>query len=257
MVDPGFARISRYSYRAKLQRLPVERISRASAAQRAGRCGRIAPGVCYRLYDEEDFEARPAYTDPELRRTNLAAVVLAMRAFRLGAIEEFPFIEPPDARAVRDAVRLLHELEALKDDQLTESGSMMARLPVDPRLARMLIEGSRTGALSEVLIVVSALAAQDPRLRPLDRRDAADQAHATFEQPDPGEPEAPRSDFVTFIRIWKWLEETRTELSRSGFRRLLEKRYLSPVRVREWRALHRQLLLACRDPRHEGQQSTG
>ena len=247
VVDPGFARVSRYSYRAKLQRLPVERISRASAAQRAGRCGRVAPGVCYRLYDEEDFAARPAYTDPELRRTNLAAVVLAMRAFRLGVIEEFPFIEPPDPRAVRDAVRLLHELEALKDDELTESGRMMARLPVDPRLARMLIEGSRTGALSEVLIVVSALAAQDPRLRPLDRRDAADQVHAAFEQPGPGEPEAPKSDFVTFIRIWNWLEETRTELSRSAFRRLLEKRYLSAVRVREWRALHRQLLLACRD----------
>ena len=247
VVDPGFARVSRYSYRAKLQRLPVERISRASAAQRAGRCGRVAPGVCYRLYDEEDFEARPAYTDPELRRTNLAAVVLAMRAFRLGAIEEFPFIEPPDVRAVRDAVRLLHELEALKDDELTESGRMMARLRVDPRLARMLIEGSRTGALAEVLIVVSALAAQDPRLRPLDRRDAADQAHAAFEQPGAGEPDTSRSDFVTFIRIWNWLEETRTELSRSAFRRLLEKRYLSPVRVREWRALHRQLLLACRD----------
>ena len=246
VVDPGFARISRYSYRAKLQRLPVEAISRASAAQRAGRCGRIAPGVCYRLYGEEDFQSRPAYTDPELKRTNLAAVVLAMRAFRLGAIETFPFIEPPDPRAVRDAVRLLHELQALVEDELTEVGRTMARLPVDPRLARVLIEAARNDALAEALIVVSALAAQDPRLRPLDRRAAADQAHAVFEQPGADEPDGPKSDFLTFTRLWRWLEDNRAEHSRNAFRRLLEKRFLSPNRVREWRALHRQLLLACR-----------
>ena len=253
VVDPGLARISRYSYRAKLQRLPIEAISQASAAQRAGRCGRVAPGVCYRLYAEADYHSRPAYTDPELKRTNLAAVVLTMRAFRLGDVEAFPFIEPPDGRAVRDAVRLLHELEALADDRLTEVGKTMARLPVDPRLARVLIEAGRTGALAEALIVVSALSAQDPRLRPLEHRAAADQAHALFDQATTDEGAAPtvgsarQSDFVAFVRLWDWLEASRAEMSRSAFRRLLEGRFLSPARVREWRALHRQLLLACRD----------
>ena len=246
VVDPGFARISRYSYRAKLQRLPVERISQASAAQRAGRCGRIAPGVCYRLYDEEDFASRPEYTDPELKRSNLASVVLTMRAFRLGDIERFPFIDPPDARAVRDAVRLLHELQALEDDDLTPLGRKMARLPVDPRLARMLVEAARTGALAEALIVVSALASQDPRLRPLDQRDAADAAHAEFERPST-QAQTPPSDFVVYLNLWRWLEETRAEQTRSAFRRTLEKRFLSAARVREWHSLHRQLLLACRD----------
>ena len=241
VVDPGFARVSRYSYRAKLQRLPVEPISQASARQRAGRCGRVAPGVCYRLFGEQDFEDRPAYTDPELTRTNLAAVVLAMRAFRLGDIESFPFIDPPAPRAVRDAIGLLHELQALENDDLTPTGRTMARLPVDPRLARMLIEAAKPdcGALSEVLIIASALAAQDPRLRPLDRRDAADRAHAEFA--DPG------SDFLAYVNLWGYLEEARSNLSRAAFRRLLEGRFLSPARVREWRALHRQLLLACRD----------
>lgn len=250
VVDPGFARISRYSYRAKLQRLPIEPISQASAAQRAGRCGRVAPGVCYRLYSEADHQSRPAYTDPELKRTNLAAVVLTMRAFRLGTVEAFPFIEPPEHRAVRDAVRLLHELEALADDKLTEVGRTMARLPVDPRLARVLIEAGRTGALAEALIVVSALAAQDPRLRPLDRRAAADRAHALFDQPtadEAAQADSRKSDFLAFVRLWNWLEANRTQMSRSAFRRLLESRFLSPARVREWRALHRQLLLACRN----------
>ncbi|MYD97311.1 MAG: ATP-dependent RNA helicase HrpA [Gammaproteobacteria bacterium] len=241
VVDPGFARVSRYSYRAKLQRLPVEPISQASARQRAGRCGRVAPGVCYRLYGEQDFEDRPAYTDPELTRTNLASVVLAMRAFRLGDIESFPFIDSPAPRAVRDAIGLLHELQALENDDLTPTGRTMARLPVDPRLARMLIEGAKRdcGALSEVLIIASALAAQDSRLRPMDRREAADRAHAEFA--DPG------SDFLAYVNLWGYLEEARSNLSRAAFRRLLEGRFLSPARVREWRALHRQLLLACRD----------
>lgn len=249
VIDPGLARISRYSYRAKLQRLPIEPISQASAAQRAGRCGRVAPGVCYRLYAEADHQSRPAYTDPELKRTNLAAVVLTMRAFRFGTVEAFGFIEPPDPRAVRDALRLLHELEALADDKLTETGRTMARLPVDPRLARVLIEAHRTGALAEALIVVSVLSGQDPRLRPLDRRAAADEAHALFDQPTSDEiaSRAPKSDFLAFVRLWNWLEANRTKMSRSAFRRLLEGRYLSPARVREWRALHRQLLLACRD----------
>ena len=238
VVDPGFARLSRYSYRAKLQQLPVEPISQASARQRAGRCGRIAPGVCYRLYSEEDFESRPEYTDPELTRTNLAAVVLTMRAFRLGKIESFPFIDPPSPRAVRDAVGLLHELQALENDKLTELGRTMARLPVDPRLGRMLIEASRIGSLAEVLIIVSALAAQDPRLRPLDRREAADKAHADFADK--------ASDFLAFVNLWHWLDEAREAHSRASFQRLLEKRFLGPARVREWRSLHRQLVLACR-----------
>ena len=254
VVDPGFARISRYSYRAKLQRLPVEPISQASAAQRAGRCGRVGPGVCYRLYSEDDLHARPAYTPPEIQRTNLAAVVLAMRAWRLGDVETFPFLEPPAPRAVADAVRLLRELQALDGDELTDIGRAMARLPVDPRLARMLVAASRTGALAEMLVVVSVLAAQDPRLRPLDRQAAADQAHAEFEaknadgadgRPANGDNDN-RSDFLTFLRLWQWLEDARAEHTRAGFRRALEKRFLSPARVGEWRALHRQLLLACR-----------
>ncbi|MCY3841337.1 MAG: ATP-dependent RNA helicase HrpA, partial [Gammaproteobacteria bacterium] len=238
VIDPGFARISRYSYRAKLQQLPIEPISQASARQRAGRCGRIAPGVCYRLYSEDDFEARPAYTDPELTRTNLAAVVLSMRAFRLGDIESFPFIDPPNPRAVHDAIGLLHELEALEADRLTQLGRTMARLPVDPRLARMLVEGHRRGSLAEILVIVSALASQDPRLRPLDRRDAADQAHAAFADKT--------SDFLAYVKLWRWLEQTRQENTRAAFNRLLQRRFLSPGRIREWRSLHRQLLLACR-----------
>ena len=238
VIDPGLARISRYSYRAKLQQLPIEPISQASARQRAGRCGRIAPGVCYRVYGEGDFEARPAYTDAEITRTNLAAVVLSMRAFRLGDIESFPFIDPPNPRAVRDAIGLLHELQALEADRLTELGRTMARLPVDPRLARMLVEGHRRGSLAEVLVIVSALASQDPRLRPLDRRDAADQAHAAFADKT--------SDFLAYVNLWRWLEQTRQEDTRAGFNRRLQKRFLSPSRVREWRSLHRQLLLGCR-----------
>ena len=238
VIDPGFARISRYSYRAKLQQLPIELISQASARQRAGRCGRIAPGVCYRLCSEEDFESRPAYTDPELTRTNLAAVVLAMRAFGLGDIESFPFIDPPNPRAVRDAIGLLHELQALENDRLTDRGRTMARLPVDPRLARMLIEAHRRGCLAEVLVIVAGLASQDPRLRPLDKREAADRAHAAFTDKT--------SDFLAYVNLWAWLEATRQDNTRSSFHRILQKRFLSPSRVREWRSLHRQLLLACR-----------
>ncbi|MCY3620636.1 MAG: ATP-dependent RNA helicase HrpA, partial [Gammaproteobacteria bacterium] len=190
------------------------------------------------LCSEDEFEARPAYTDPELTRTNLAAVVLSMRAFRLGDIESFPFIDPPNPRAVRDAIGLLHELQALQGDRLTELGRTMARLPVDPRLARMLVEGHRRGSLAEVVVIVSALASQDPRLRPLDRRDAADQAHAAFADKT--------SDFLGYVNLWRWLEQTRQENTRAAFNRLLQKRLLSLSRVREWRSLHRQLVLGCR-----------
>lgn len=249
VVDPGEARVSRYSYRAKLQRLRVEPIAQASAAQRAGRCGRIAPGVCYRLYTEADFAARPAYADPELKRTSLAAVVLAMRAFGLGEVASFPFIDPPQPRAIRDAERLLHDLEALKDGELTPTGRAMARLPVDPRLARMVVEAARRSVLAEALIVVSVLAAQDPRLRPLDRRAAADRAHAQFwptAQPAETGRAKPPSDFLVFVALWRWLEAERGRHGRREFRQVLERRFLSPARVREWRAVHRQLRLACR-----------
>ena len=238
VIDSGLARISRYSFRSKIQRLPVEPISQASAEQRKGRCGRVAPGTCYRLYSEADFENRPRYTDPELTRTNLASVVLQMRAFGLGDVSRFPFIDPPDPRAVRDAVRGLQELGALDGDRLTQIGRSMARLPVDPRLARMLIAASRTRCLREMLIVVSALAIQDPRERPPDRRQAADEAHARYAHPD--------SDFLAFVDLWNALEEARGELTRSAFRRHLERNHLSAFRVAEWRSLHRQLLLAAR-----------
>ncbi len=239
VIDPGFARISRYSYRSKLQRLPIEPISQASADQRKGRCGRIAPGVCYRLYSETDFLSRPAYTDAEIRRVNLASVVLQMQAFRLGDINRFPFIDPPEPRAIRDAFRLLDELAALRGGKLTKIGQQMARLPVDPRLARMLITSADLGCLNELLIIVSGLAVQDPRERPSEKTAAADTAHERFLDE--------RSDFLSLLNLWKWIEEQREELTRNRWQRLLSKQFVSPQRVREWRELHRQLRLSCRD----------
>ena len=236
VVDPGSARISRYSFRSKIQRLPIEPISQASAEQRKGRCGRIAPGTCYRLYSAADFEGRPPYTDPELKRTNLASVVLQMRAFRLGKTEDFPFIDPPDPRVIKDAERSLQELGALDGERLTQIGRTMARLPVDPRLARMLVAAHRLRCVKEMLIIVSALSIQDPRERPLDRQQAADLKHRQHADS--------KSDFMTFVNLWNALETTRRDMTRSGFRRMLEKSFLSPSRVAEWRALHRQLLLA-------------
>jgi ATP-dependent helicase HrpA len=241
VIDPGYARLSRYSYRSKLQRLPIERVSQASADQRKGRCGRIAPGVCYRLYAESDHLAQPEYTDPEIRRTNLAAVVLQMRAFGLGDIERFPFLDPPEPRAIRDALTLLTELGALVDDRLTPVGRSMARLPIDPRLARMLVEASKLGALSEVLIIASGLALQDPRERPMDSRAAADAAHQQFADK--------RSDYLAYVNLWNWHETSRQELSASALKRACQQRFLSFLRMREWRDLHRQLLLAVR---HQG-----
>ncbi len=239
VIDLGVARINRYSYRSKLQRLPIEPIAQASADQRKGRCGRVAPGVCYRLYSEQDLAGRPEFTDAEIHRVNLASVVLQMQAFRLGDISRFPFLEPPDPRAVKDAYRLLEELKALEQGKLTEIGRAMARMPVDPRLARMLVEASRQGAVNEVLIVASALAVQDPRERPLTKRQAADEAHARYADE--------KSDFVTFLKLWRWLEAQRQELTRNRFNSLLGKRFLNAQRIREWREVHRQLLLVCRD----------
>mgnify|MGYP002038993575 FL=1 len=185
VIDSGTARISRYSYRAKVQRLPIEAISQASANQRKGRCGRVEPGICVRLYSEEDFLGRPSFTDPEILRTNLAAVILQMLHLRLGSIEDFPFIEPPDGKAISDGFNLLQELSAVnREGQLTPLGRQLARLPIDPRLGRMVLEAAKLGSLPELLIVASALSVQDPRERPMDRQQAADQAHAQWKDVD-------------------------------------------------------------------------
>ncbi|MDR0280886.1 MAG: ATP-dependent RNA helicase HrpA [Paucimonas sp.] len=240
VIDSGTARISRYSYRAKVQRLPIEAVSQASANQRKGRCGRVEPGICIRLYSEEDFNARPAFTDPEILRTNLAAVILQMLHLRLGAIDAFPFIEPPDGKAISDGFNLLQELSAVnRENQLTPLGRQLARLPVDPRLGRMLLEGAKQGSLQEVLIVASALSVQDPRERPPERQQAADQAHAQWKDAD--------SDFAALVNLWRGFEEQRQELTSSPLRNWCRKNFLNYLRLREWRDAHRQLGLICRD----------
>ena len=233
VIDPGTARISRYSLRTKVQRLPIEAISQASANQRKGRCGRVADGICIRLYSQEDFESRPEFTDPEIQRTNLASVILQMAAARLGDVRKFPFVDPPDPRAITDGVRLLEELNAMKSDALTETGRQMARLPVDPRIARMIIESGRQGCAREILIIAAALSIQDPRERPTDNQQAADTAHRRFSQPE--------SDFVAFVALWDYLAEKQRELTGSAFRRLCRSEFLNYLRVREWQDLHGQL----------------
>nr|WP_246480971.1 ATP-dependent RNA helicase HrpA [Motiliproteus sediminis] len=238
VVDPGFARISRYSYRSKVQRLPVEPISRASANQRKGRCGRVAEGICIRLYSEEDFNNRPAFTDAEILRTNLASVILQMAAQNLGAMADFPFIDPPDPRQIKDGVRLLEELGAMHGGKLTRLGQQLARLPVDPRLGRMLLEAERNGSLRELLVLAAVLGIQDPRERPLEKQTQADQCHAEYRDD--------LSDFVTLLNLWQRFEEQRQELSQNQLRKQCQKQFLSYLRMREWRDLHRQLLLACK-----------
>ncbi|WP_328397373.1 ATP-dependent RNA helicase HrpA [Nocardia sp. NBC_00416] len=281
VVDPGTARISRYSMRTKVQRLPIESISQASARQRAGRCGRVADGICIRLYSEDDFESRPVFTDPEILRTNLAAVILQMTALGLGEIERFPFVEAPDNRAVRDGVALLEELGALARrapeqrvsesatpaDQdsgtadsgadsaeqgasgavrssgsgrpstsgpvLTPTGREMARLPVDPRMGRMLVEAHRTGCLADVLVIVAALSIQDVRERPADHQQAADAQHARFL--------VPNSDFLAYLRLWEYLTGQRRTLSANRFRRMCREEFLHYLRIREWQDLYGQL----------------
>ncbi|MFI8479568.1 ATP-dependent RNA helicase HrpA [Pseudomonas sp. NPDC078700] len=245
VIDSGTARISRYSYRAKVQRLPIEAVSQASANQRKGRCGRVEPGICIRLYSEEDFIARPEFTDPEILRTNLAAVILQMLHLRLGDITAFPFIEPPDGKAISDGFNLLQELSAVgRDSQLTPLGRQLARLPVDPRLARMVLEGAKQGSLEEVLIIASNLSVQDPRERPSDRQQAADQAHAQWKDVD--------SDFAAVINIWRGFEEQRQALGSSALRSWCRKNFLNYLRLREWRDAHRQLTLICRDLQLKG-----
>lgn len=240
VIDSGTARISRYSYRAKVQRLPIEAISQASANQRKGRCGRVEPGICIRLYSEEDFNGRPAFTDPEILRTNLAAVILQMLHLRLGEIDAFPFIEPPDGKAISDGFNLLQELSAVnREGQLTPLGRQLARLPVDPRLGRMVLEGAKQGSLEDILIIASALSVQDVRERPSDRQQAADQAHAQWKDVD--------SDFAALINLWRGFEEQRQALGSSALRSWCRKNFLNYLRLREWRDAHRQLVLITRD----------
>ncbi len=235
VVDTGTARISRYSPRSQVQRLPIEAISRASADQRKGRCGRVGPGVCVRLYTPEDYNARDAFTSPEIQRTNLASVILQTLALGLGAIDEFPFLDPPRLEAIRDGRRTLLEIGALDDEQkLTPLGKKLARLPVDPRIGRMLLAAADEHALADVLIIAAALETQDPRLRPPDKQQQADAAHAPFADPE--------SDFVSYLRLWDFHHRLKEDLSRSQLRRALQQSFLSELRLREWHDVHRQLL---------------
>ncbi len=254
VVDPGMARISRYSARTKVQRLPIEPISQASANQRAGRCGRLGPGICIRLYDEEDYASRPEFTQPEILRTNLAAVILQMADAGLGDITRFPFVEAPDASQVRDGLRLLSELGAVETGghdrgtvRLTPVGRQLARLPVDPRLGRMIVEAHQQGCLREVLPIVAGIAIPDVRERPAEDTAAADAAHKRFWAPLDGaaEPTPDGSDIAALLRLWAYLRERRRELSGNAFRRLCRSEYLNFLRVREWQDLHTQLREAC------------
>ena len=243
VIDPGTARISRYSQRTKVQRLPIEPISQASASQRAGRCGRTSDGVCIRLYSEEDFAGRPEFTDPEIVRTNLASVILQMAALDLGDMAAFPFVDPPDSRTITDGVRLLEELGAFASagpggppagaPRLTETGRKLARIPADPRLGRMILEAGRNGCAREVLIIAAGLSIVDPRERPAEHREAADAMHARFA--------VPGSDFLAFLALWDYLRERQGELSASALRRMCRREYLHYLRVREWQDVYAQL----------------
>ncbi len=243
VIDPGTARISRYSYRTKVQRLPIEPVSQASANQRQGRCGRVGPGICIRLYDEQDFINRPEFTDPEILRTNLASVILQMLSIGLGDISGFPFIQPPDSRHIKDGFLLLEELQAVENRkgklQLTQLGRQLSHIPVDPRLARMVVEANGKGCLHEALVITSGLSIQDPRERPLDKKQAADEAHSRFADKD--------SDFVSWVKLWDHLKSKRHELSASQFRKNCKQEYLAYLRVREWQDLYAQLRQAVRD----------
>ena len=239
VVDPGPARISRFSHRTKVQRLPIEAVSQASANQRKGRCGRTADGVCIRLYTERDFLARPEFTDPEILRTNLASVILQMTAIGLGDVAAFPFLDAPDRRSVSDGVQLLHELGALdpaaKDARrrLTPLGQQLAQLPVDPRLARMILEADRNGCVREVLVIAAALSIQDPRERPADAQQAATEKHGRFADKD--------SDFQAYLNLWQYLREQQKALSSGQFRKLCKAEFLHYLRIREWQDLYGQL----------------
>ncbi|MGO1948758.1 MAG: ATP-dependent RNA helicase HrpA [Mycobacteriaceae bacterium] len=241
VIDSGYARISRYSHRTKVQRLPVEEISQASARQRSGRCGRTSDGIAVRLYSEENYEARPEFTDPEILRTHLASVILSMTALGLGSIEDFPFLQPPDSKSVRDGVQLLRELGALDDGQmLTDIGRDMARIPTDPRLARMLSAAHERNVLEQVTVIVSSLSIQDVRERPLEHQARADQLHARFKAD---------SDFISVLKLWNYLQDSRRDLSGNKFRQLCRSEFIHYVRVLEWMDLVRQLLTVIQDLR--------
>ena len=251
VIDPGLARISRYSNRTKVQRLPIEPVSRASANQRAGRCGRVADGIAIRLYSQADFEARPEYTEPEILRTSLASVILQMAALGLGAVEDFPFLDAPDSRQVRSGLQLLTEIGAIepagaasarsgdapdrgrRGPRLTEIGRRLARLPIDPRLGRMLLEAGELGCVGEVMVIVAALSIQDVRERPADKQEASDALHRRFADPT--------SDFLTYLNLWRYLRTQSRELSGSAFRRMCRAEFLHYLRVREWQDVHAQL----------------
>ncbi|WP_172382973.1 ATP-dependent RNA helicase HrpA [Streptomyces sp. MNP-20] len=239
VIDPGTARISRYSHRTKVQRLPIEAISQASANQRKGRCGRTSDGICIRLYSEDDFTARPEFTDAEILRTNLASVILQMTAAGLGDIEKFPFIDPPDHRNIRDGVQLLQELGALDPAQkdprkrLTQQGRKLAQLPVDPRLARMVLEADKNGCVREVMVIAAALSIQDPRERPADKQTQADQQHARFKDET--------SDFLAYLNLWRYVREQQKGLGSSAFRRMCKREFLNFLRIREWQDIYTQL----------------
>jgi len=235
VIDTGVARISRYSHRSRLQRLPIEKISQASANQRSGRCGRLGPGIAIRLYAEDDFTARPAFTEPEIQRTNLAAVILQMHALKLGDIEAFPFVEPPDGRYVRDGQRTLRELNALSDEgSLTETGRRLARLPLDPRLGRILLAGADEQCLEEVAIIAAALSVPDPRDRPADKQTQADQKHAPLRDE--------QSDFLSLLKLWRAYMDQRTALSRAKLRGWCKENFLSYLRLSEWHDVHGQVM---------------
>jgi ATP-dependent helicase HrpA len=245
VIDPGNARISRYSARLKVQRLPIEPISQASADQRKGRSGRTSPGICIRLYTEEDFEERPRFTEPEILRTSLAAVILQMAAVGLGAVEDFPFLDPPDRRQIRDGLNLLNELGAIEPAEeadgprLTELGRRLARLPVDPRMGRMVLEADKRGCADEVIVIAAGLSIQDPRERPADQQAAADQSHARFADKE-------GSDFLAYLNLWRYFQEQQRELSGNQFRKRCRAEFLHYLRVREWQDLVGQLRQAAK-----------
>ncbi|UCM89339.1 ATP-dependent RNA helicase HrpA [Streptomyces marincola] len=246
VIDPGTARISRYSHRTKVQRLPIEPVSQASANQRKGRCGRTSDGICIRLYAEDDFLSRPEFTDAEILRTNLASVILQMNAAGLGDIERFPFIDPPDHRSIKAGVQLLEELGALSGARLTETGRRLAQLPVDPRLARMVLEADRNGCAHEVMVIAAALSIQDPRERPADKQQQADAKHARFR-----EGPAEESDFLALLALWDYVREQQRALSSSAFRRLCRTEFLNYLRIREWQDIYSQLRTVARTLRIE------
>ncbi len=247
VIDPGTARISRYSYRTKVQRLPIEPISQASANQRKGRCGRVSEGICIRLYSEEDFNSRPEFTDPEILRTNLASVILQMTALGLDDIEAFPFVDAPDKRHIQDGVKLLEELGAFETVQtksgekrlLTRVGLQLAQLPVDPRLAKMILSAVNFGCVYEMMIIVSALSIQDPRERPQEKQQASDEKHRCFTDK--------KSDFLAFLNLWRYLQEQQKALSKNQFRRQCQKDFLNYLRIREWQDIYHQIRLTVRE----------